>query len=91
HQVRETRQRKDIQRSPQVVNQSLNNENHSINRKEQTSVQTAYDTDVQKRQLQNATQNQPSSQSGNRNQPITRNSQSKDRLKEQKDINKHGK
>ncbi|SUK92881.1 putative mating channel protein [Staphylococcus aureus] len=30
-------------------------------------------------------------QSGNRNQPITRNSQSKDRLKEQKDINKHGK
>ncbi|XXS41275.1 hypothetical protein ACSE35_00480 [Staphylococcus aureus] len=47
HQVRETRQRKDIQRSPQVVNQPLNNENHSINRKEQKSVQTAYDTDVQ--------------------------------------------
>ncbi|EPW8775249.1 CD3337/EF1877 family mobilome membrane protein, partial [Staphylococcus aureus] len=91
HQVRETRQRKDIQRSPQVVNQSLNNENHSINRKEQKSVQTAYDTDVQKRQIQNATQNQQSRQSGNRNQPITRNSQSKDRLKEQKDINKHGK
>ncbi len=58
HQVRETRQRKDIQRSPQVVNQPLNNENHSINRKEQKSVQTAYDTDVQKRQIQNATQNQ---------------------------------
>lgn len=38
-----------------------------------------------------ATQNQQSRQSGNRNQPITRNSQSKDRLKEQKDINKHGK
>lgn len=91
HQVRETRQRKDIQRSPQVVNQPLNNENHSINRKEQKSVQTAYDTDVQKRQIQNATQNQQSRQSGNRNQPITRNSQSKDRLKEQKDINKHGK
>ncbi|CAC5796415.1 putative mating channel protein [Staphylococcus aureus] len=91
HQVRETRQRKDIQRSPQVVNQPLNNENHSINRKEQKSVQTAYDTDVQKRQIQNATQNQQSRQSGNRNQPITRNYQSKDRLKEQKDINKHGK
>ena len=58
--VRETRQRKDIQRSSQVVNQPLNNENHSINRKEQKSVQTAYDTDVQKRQIQNATQNQQS-------------------------------
>ncbi len=31
-----------------MVNQPLNNENHSINRKEQKSVQTAYDTDVQK-------------------------------------------
>lgn len=30
-----------------MVNQPLNNENHSINRKEQKSVQTAYDTDVQ--------------------------------------------
>ena len=36
HQVRETRQRKDIQRSSQVVNQPLNNENHSINRKERS-------------------------------------------------------
>ena len=46
-----------------MVNQPLNNENHSINRKEQKSVQTAYDTDVQKRQIQNATQNQQSRQS----------------------------
>lgn len=67
HQVRETRQRKDIQRSPQVVNQPLNNENHSINRKEQKSVQTAYDTDVQKRQIQNATrQNNPLSVMGSK-------------------------
>ena len=35
HQVRETRQRKDIQRSSQV--EPLNNENHSINRKEEVS------------------------------------------------------
>ena len=73
-----------------MVNQPLNNENHSINRKEQKSVQTAYDTDVQndKYKMRHRINKVD-------NLEIVINLlhviSVKDRLKEQKDINKYGK
>ncbi len=49
------------------------------------------DNNIEKRQIQGVNHRQTNHQSGHSNQSITRNEQSKKRLKDQKDINKHGK
>ncbi|HDT9280264.1 TPA: hypothetical protein REH28_001933, partial [Staphylococcus pseudintermedius] len=97
HQVRDFKLKKDIQRSPQVVTHVSNGSGRSnyqgreINRREQKKVQMSADNNIEKRQIQGVNHRQSNHQSGHSNQSITRNEQSKKRLKDQKDINKHGK
>ncbi|KIX91231.1 membrane protein [Staphylococcus microti] len=72
---------KDIQRSPQTTS------HYSESRTEQRqkrAVQSAYDSDIQKRQVSNRHSVHTS------NQQIQRSSQAERRLKEQKEKNKHG-
>ncbi|MWU72811.1 CD3337/EF1877 family mobilome membrane protein [Staphylococcus aureus] len=94
HQVRDIKPKKDIQRSPQTVSTYTNSQSQSdrtMNRNEQKKIQTSADNNIEKRQVQGANNHQHYRQSGIQNKPITRNDQSEQRLKEQKDINKHGK
>lgn len=97
HQVRDFKPKKDIQRSPQVFTHVSNGSGRSnyqgreINRREQKKVQMSADNNIEKRQIQGVNHRQSNHQSGHSNQSITRNEQSKKRLKDQKDINKHGK
>ncbi|MCL9747036.1 hypothetical protein M5Z05_11350, partial [Staphylococcus aureus] len=94
YQVRDMKPKKDIQRSPQTVSTYTNSQNQSdrtMNRNEQKKIQTSADNNIEKRQVQGANNHQHYRQSSNQSKPITRNDQSEQRLKGQKDINKHGK
>ncbi|MDE9936399.1 hypothetical protein O0H31_12055, partial [Staphylococcus pseudintermedius] len=97
HQVRDFKPKKDIQRSPQVVTHVSNGSSRSnyqvreINRQEQKKVQMSADNNSKKRQIQTLNHRQSHHQLGYSNLPVIRNEQSEKRLKDQKDINKHGK
>ncbi|WP_239733432.1 hypothetical protein [Mammaliicoccus sp. J-M41] len=102
-QIREKLNKDDIQRNEQS-NQYLNNNDHKVpkevirteQRNKNRIKQSNYDNNIEKRQIQNQ-QNKQNKQNINNNhsqQPIERKSQNQeqsDKLKEQKDINKHGK